>query len=185
LAYRQNVRGRSRWKVKDIAGPIYILGKFVTERLKASTGRGRPNSKMEALSVMYLFYMQEIAHEDERRRSATEATRKAAKSSKATNPLPPDFVFNPNKNADFNCPLCQCVGTVVKMDDPKEIKKQQNEYERDFLKKVKEYEKTTKGNGNGKGKGDAKVAVGSRGQGAWFRGPALVGSSRFSGPVHC
>jgi len=71
------------------------------------------------------------------------------------------------------------------MDDPKEIKKQQNEYERDFLKKVKEYEKTTKGNGNGKGKGDAKVAVGSRGQGAWFRGPALVGSSRFSGPVHC
>lgn len=58
--------------------------------------------------------------------------------------------------ADFNCPLCQCVGTVVKMDDPKEIKKQQNEYERDFLKKVKEYEKTTKGNGNGKGKGDAK-----------------------------
>ena len=97
LAYRQNVRGRSRWKVKDIAGPIYILGKFVTERLKASTGRGRPNSKMEALSVMYLFYMQEIAHEDERRRSATEATRKADKSSKATNPLPPDFVFNPNK----------------------------------------------------------------------------------------
>ena len=41
------------------------------------------------------------------------------------------------------------------MDDPKEIKKQQNEFERDFLQKVKEYEKT-KGNGKGKGKGDAK-----------------------------
>ena len=45
------------------------------------------------------------------------------------------------------------MGTVVKLDDPKEIKKQQNEYERNFLKKVKEYE-TMKG--NGKGKGDAK-----------------------------
>ena len=41
------------------------------------------------------------------------------------------------------------------MDDPKEIKKQQNEFERDFLQKVKEYEKT-KGNGKGKGEGDAK-----------------------------
>ena len=91
------MKGRSRWKVQDIAGPIYILGKFVTERLNTRTGRGKPNSKMEALSVMYLFYMQEIALEDERRRSATEATRKAAKSSKATNPLPPDFVFNPKK----------------------------------------------------------------------------------------
>ena len=69
----------------------------MTERLKALTGRGKPNSKMEALSVMYLFYMQEIALEDERRRSASEATRKATKSSKATNPLPPDFVFNPKK----------------------------------------------------------------------------------------
>ena len=97
LAYRQNVKGRSQWKVQDIAGPIYILGKFVTERLEARTGRGKPKSKMEALSVMYLFYMQEIALEDERRRSASEATRKATKSSKATNPLPPDFVFNPKK----------------------------------------------------------------------------------------
>ena len=97
LAYRQNVKGRSRWKVQDIAGPIYIMGKFVTERLEARKGRGKPNSKMEALSVMYLFYMQEIALEDERRRSASEATRKATKSSKATNPLPPDFVFNPKK----------------------------------------------------------------------------------------
>ena len=41
--------------------------------------------------------------------------------------------------ADFHCPLCQCKGTVVKMDNPKEIKKQQNEYECDFLQKVKEY----------------------------------------------
>ena len=48
--------------------------------------------------------------------------------------------------ADFHCPLCQCKGTVVKMDDP-------NVYERDFLQKVKEYEKTT---ANGKGKGNAK-----------------------------
>lgn len=69
----------------------------MTERLEAHTGRGKPNSKMEASSVMYLFYMQEIAHEDERRRSASEATRKATKSSKATNPLPSDFVFNPKK----------------------------------------------------------------------------------------
>ena len=73
------------------------MGKFATERLKPRAGRGKPNSKMEALSVMYLFYMQEIALEDERRCSASEATRKATKSSKATNPLPPDFVFNPKK----------------------------------------------------------------------------------------
>lgn len=73
------------------------MGKFVTERLEAHTGRGKPNSKMEALSVMYLFFMQEIVLEEERRRSATEATRKATKSCKATNPLPPDFVFNPKK----------------------------------------------------------------------------------------
>ena len=45
------------------------------------------------------------------------------------------------------------MGTVIKLDNPKEIKKQQNEYERNFLKKVKEYEMTK---GNGKGKGDAK-----------------------------
>ena len=95
LAYRQNVKGRSRWKVQDIAGPIYIMGKFVTERLEARKGHGKPNSKMEALSVMYLFYMQEIALKDERRHLASKATRKATKSSRATNPLPPDFVFNP------------------------------------------------------------------------------------------
>jgi hypothetical protein len=52
---------------------------------------------MEALRVMYLFDMQEIALEDERWRSASKATRKATKSSKATNPLPPNFVFNPKK----------------------------------------------------------------------------------------
>ena len=74
------------------------MGKFVTERLESRTGHGKPNSKMEALSMMYLFYMQEIALEDERRRSASEATRKVtSKSCKATNPLPPDFVFNPKK----------------------------------------------------------------------------------------
>jgi len=97
LAYRQNVMGRSRWKVQDIAGTVYIIGKFVTECLEARTGRGKPNSKMEALSVMYLFYMQEIALKEERRRLASEATRKATKSSKATNPFPPDFVFNPKQ----------------------------------------------------------------------------------------
>ena len=98
LAYRQNVKGRNRWKLQDIAGPVYIMGKFVTERLEAHTGRGKPNSKMEALSVMFLFFMQEISLEEERRRSASEATRKAtSKSCKATNPLPPDFVFNPKK----------------------------------------------------------------------------------------
>jgi len=37
------------------------------------------------------------------------------------------------------------------MDDPKEIQKQHNVFERDFLKKQKEYEKT-----KGKGKGEVK-----------------------------
>ena len=37
------------------------------------------------------------------------------------------------------------------MDEPKELQKQRNEFERDFLKKLKEYEKT-----KGKGKGKAK-----------------------------
>ena len=97
MVYHQNVTGRSQWKLQDIAGPAYIMGKFVTERLEARTGRGKPNSKMEALSVMFLFFMQEIALEEERRRSATETTRKATTSCKATNPLPPDFVFNPKK----------------------------------------------------------------------------------------
>lgn len=41
--------------------------------------------------------------------------------------------------------------TVVKMDDPKDLQKQQNEFERNFSKKQKEYEKT-----KGKGKGEAK-----------------------------
>jgi hypothetical protein len=43
------------------------------------------------------------------------------------------------------------MGTVVKMDDPKDLQNQQNEFERDFSKKQKEYEKT-----KGKGKGEAK-----------------------------
>ncbi len=73
------------------------MGKFVTERLEACTGRGKPNSKMEALSVTYVFYMQEIALEDERRRLTSKAMGKATKSSNATNSLPPDFVFNPKK----------------------------------------------------------------------------------------
>ena len=40
------------------------------------------------------------------------------------------------------------------MDEPKELQKQWNEFERDFSKKLKEYEKKTKG----KGKGEAKKA---------------------------
>jgi hypothetical protein len=74
------------------------MGKFAAEHLEARTGRDKPNSKMKALMVMYV-YVQEIVLKEEKWRLASKATRKATKSSKdkATNPLPPDFVFNPKK----------------------------------------------------------------------------------------
>jgi hypothetical protein len=97
LAYRQNVKARSWWKLPNIAGPIYIMGKFVHEHLEACTGRGKPNSKMEALSVMYSFFMAEIAPEEEKRCSASKVMMKSTKLSKATNPLPSNFSFYPKK----------------------------------------------------------------------------------------
>jgi hypothetical protein len=95
LAYRQNVKARSWCKLPDITSPVYIMGKFVHKRLKAATGCGKPNSKMEALSVVYSFFMAEIALEKEKRRSANKVTMKATKLSKAANPLPSNFVFYP------------------------------------------------------------------------------------------
>jgi hypothetical protein len=93
LAHRQNVKPRSWWKLPNIAGPIYIMGKFVHKCLEAHTGHGKPNFKMEALSLMYSYFMGEIALEEEEQHSASKATMKSTKLSKATNPLPSDFVF--------------------------------------------------------------------------------------------
>jgi hypothetical protein len=97
LAYHQSVKARSWWKVLDTASPIYIMGKFVHKCLKACTGRGKPNSKMEVLSVMCSFFIVEMVLEEEKRCSASKAMAKSTKSSRAMNPLLSNFVFYPKK----------------------------------------------------------------------------------------
>ncbi len=78
------------------------MGKFVHERLEACTGGGgKPNSMMEAPSVMYSYFMAEIVLKEVRRRSASEATMKSTKLSKATNPLLSNFCSSPKKVRSF------------------------------------------------------------------------------------
>jgi hypothetical protein len=79
FAYPQNMKARSQWKLPDIVCLIFIMGNFLHKRLEACTWRGKLNSKMEALSMMYSYFMVEIALKEEKRHSASKATIKSTK----------------------------------------------------------------------------------------------------------
>jgi hypothetical protein len=103
-SYTQDLKSRSRWKLDQIALPVYYLGKHVNELFEARAKKvaSRPNAKMEALSVMHEFFMHEVNLNEEKRRSSSAATRREMASK---NPLPADFVFNPRRASLFMCML--------------------------------------------------------------------------------
>ncbi len=106
MSYIQDLKSRYRWKLDQIALPVYYLGKHINELLEACAKRvaTQPNAKIEALSIMHEFFMHEVNLNEEKRRSSSAATRREM-ASRVTNPLPADFVFNPRRVSLLLCML--------------------------------------------------------------------------------
>lgn len=100
--------------------------------------------------MMHEFFMHEVNINEEKRRSSSAATRREMASKTTKNPLPADFVFNPCRVAEFDCPLCQCKGTVVEVGNKSDIKKRQAIFEKEFQKKKKDFEVSKKSGGTAK-----------------------------------
>ena len=105
--WRQDVKKRTKWTLDGIAESVFIIARHVHDLQEELLKRGRraasTDSKIEALVLMYSFFLSEINLNEANRRSQNKAAAamnlqiQQKKPTKSTKPLPPNFRYDANK----------------------------------------------------------------------------------------
>jgi len=104
--WRQDVKKRAKWTLDGIAESVFIIAHHVhdlqEELLKRGHRAASTDSKIEALVLMYSFFLSEINLNEANRHSQNKAAMAMnlqiqQKKPKSTKPLPPNFRYDANK----------------------------------------------------------------------------------------
>jgi hypothetical protein len=99
--WRGAVKNRGKWTLDAIAEPVFVISRYV-HKMNKNVGGVLVDSRIEALVLMYKFFLLEInlaeaVRQSQNRASAVILSSRQKRSTNPSKPLPPNFRYDANK----------------------------------------------------------------------------------------